>query len=294
MENQAMKDHGLGDQKASSRARADFASLKGSGKLETRRQLPRRRSYATDEAVSNAVKVVAASSSTSAWSIRRHVIKQDTVASSSGGGVGEVADGDEEIFLPALHRMMSRSEMFDEHLKQHPAKKDHLDRTAFFDVARVLSRTQEKSMRALDYNITDLLLEPKARLKSIISDLAGETDEATVLLKDLDLVYSTVQHLYPKLIGTTTNAPHNIALAVGDAAAEAGGGSYSTCSAVVRFFEERLPAAIGGQLGQQYGDIIGHSLEKVILYMGHALRCATETNPGAAGGGGGRRRDRDD
>lgn len=249
MENQAMIDHGLG--RGAARAREDFASLKGSGKLQPRRQLPSGRSHVTDQAIDNAVRDIAASSSTSAWSIRRHVIKQDTVAGSAGGGVGGVVGGDdEEIFLPALHRLMSKSEMFDEHVRLHPAKKEHLGRTVFFDVARRLSRTQEKSMRALDYNITDLLLEPKARLKSVISDLAGgESDEAAVLLRDLDLVYSTVQHLYPKLIGTTADAPHNIAFAVGDATAELGGGSCSICSAVVRFFEERLTAAVGGGAG---------------------------------------------
>ena len=87
--------------------------------------------------------------------------------------------------------MMSRSEMFDEHLKQYPDKKDHLDRSAFHGVAARLTRTQQTSMRALDYNITDLLLEPLARLKAITSDLGGESgeaaDEAAGLLKDLEL-----------------------------------------------------------------------------------------------------------
>ena len=45
-----------------------------------------------------------------------------------------------------------------------------------------------------------------------------------------------------------------------------------------------------GALGTQYGDIIGHSLEKVKLYMGHAVRCAAQQRQiqelqAAAGGG---------
>ena len=55
-----------------------------------------------------------------------------------------------------------------------------------------------------------------------------------------------------------------------------GSGGCGTCSAIVRFFELRLPEAFGGKLGECYGDIIGHSLGKVILFMGHALRCVAQ------------------
>lgn len=184
---------------------------------------------------------------------------------------GDAAENEEEIILPALRRMVSRSEMFEEHLKQHPDKKGLLDRSAFHGIATRLTRMQQKSMRALDYNITDLLLEP-----AIISDLGGESEDATALLKDLELVYSTVQHLYPKLVDTTTNAPHNIRFGVGDSSATPGGGSCSVCSTVIRFFEDRLPSSFGGRLGAEYDDIVKWSLEKVILYMGHIVRCAAQ------------------
>ena len=118
------------------------------------------------------------------------------------------------------------------------------------------------------------------RAKAITSDLGGESDEAADeaagLVKDLELVYSTVQHLYPKLVDTTTNAPHNISFGVGDSLVTPGGGSCSVCSTVIRFFEERLPSSFGGKLGGKYKDIVKWSLEKVILYMGHVVRCAAQ------------------
>jgi len=276
MENGALKIHGLGNEKAAARARADFASLKGSSALEGRKQRPSGKSHVPESTIDNAVNVLVGSCSTTAWSMRRHVIKGGSVASSAGGGGGKVGDGNEEIFLPALHRLMSKSEMFEEHLRQHPEKKGHLDRSAFFKVASRLSHTQERSLRALDYNITDLLHEPHERLKGVVADLGGESAEAMQLLEDLSLVYSTVQHLFPKLIGTTDAAPHNIKFAVGDESTSAGGGSCSTCSTIIRFFEGRLPEAVGGRVGSEHGEIVKHSLEKVLLYMGHSVRCAAQ------------------
>ena len=48
-------------------------------------------------------------------------------------------------------------------------------------------------MRALDYNITDLLYEPRDRIKGIIEDLStANNDFSHQLLKDIDLVYTTI------------------------------------------------------------------------------------------------------
>ena len=81
---------------------------------------------------------------------------------------------------------------------------------AFNRVATRVTRTQQKSMRTLDYNITDLLYEPRDRIKGIIEDLStSNNDSSQQLLKDIDLVYTTIQHIYPTLIGTTNLAPHN-------------------------------------------------------------------------------------
>ena len=59
MENSAMEWLGLGLEKAAAQARRDYGSLIRSGRLEKRRQLPRGKSHATDEAIDNAVKIIA-------------------------------------------------------------------------------------------------------------------------------------------------------------------------------------------------------------------------------------------
>ena len=276
MENQALFDHGIANPKAAAAARADYAALEGTGRLPRRKGKPRGKSHVSDDAVRNAVRSVLAGCSTTAWSMRTHVVAAESVRTSLSSSSEQLDDDEDEYLLPALHRLMSKAEMFEEHLRQFPNKADHLDRSSFYLVAARLSFTQARSLRALDYNITDLLHEPRARLKSVIMDLGSDEEEAGPLLKDLDLVYSAVQHLYPKLIGTTDNAQHNVRFGVGNGDAAVGSSGCSTVSAVVRFFEDRLPAAFGGKLGEHYGDIIHHSLEKVILYMGHALRCVAQ------------------
>ena len=71
MENSAMERHRFGGEKAAARARGDYESLIRSGRLEKRHLLPRGKSHATDEAIDNAVKIIAGASSTTAWSVRK-------------------------------------------------------------------------------------------------------------------------------------------------------------------------------------------------------------------------------
>ena len=132
-------------------------------------------------------------------------------------------------------------------------------------------------MRALDYNITDLLYEPRDRIKGIIEDLStADNDSSQQLLKDIDLVYTTIKHIYPTLIGTTNLAPHNLRFGIGNITERATIGVCEICATILRFFNERLPNEMDGKVGEYYADIIEHSLKKVLLYMGHSTRCVAQ------------------
>ena len=50
-------------------------------------------------------------------------------------------------------------------------------------------------------------------------------------------------------------------------------GICSLLETILQFFKEFLPNVIDGKIGENYSDIVEHSLEKVILYMGHSLHC---------------------
>jgi hypothetical protein len=116
------------------------------------------------------------------------------------------------------------------------------------------------------------------RLKGIITDLYENShfDACKSLLLHLNDVYAAVQHRFPKLIGTTEKAPHNMSYAVGNDNATCSEGTCEVCEVILRFFKERIPSAIDGRIGLYYSDIIDHCLEKVIIYMGHALRCRVQ------------------
>ena len=49
--------------------------------------------------------------------------------------------------------------MFNDLQKQYTNKDDHLNQSMFFELARRITHTEQKNLRALDYNITDLLHE---------------------------------------------------------------------------------------------------------------------------------------
>ena len=112
---------------------------------------------------------------------------------------------------------MSKWEMLHDYKIIYPDANQRIKSDAFNRVATRVTRTQQKSMRALDYNITDLLYEPYDLIKGIIEDLStADNDSSQQLLKDIDLVYTTIQHIHPTLIGTTNLAPHNLRFGIGN------------------------------------------------------------------------------
>ena len=92
-------------------------------------------------------------------------------------------------------------------------------------------------MRALDYNINDLLYEPRDCIKEIIEDLSTTDNYSSQqLLKYIDLVYTTIHHTYPTLIGTTNLAPHNLRFSIGNIAGRATIGVCEICARTLQFF----------------------------------------------------------
>ena len=111
MENQALANHRITTTKGAAAARVDFAALEQTGRLPRRKGNPRGKSHVSDEAVKNAVRTVLGACSTTAWTKRMHVVKPDCVRTSISSSSHELGEDDEKFLLPALHRLMSRSEM---------------------------------------------------------------------------------------------------------------------------------------------------------------------------------------
>lgn len=270
--------HGLvGSRRGISRARSDYKNIVLKGKVVDRRGKPRGKSYVSDTAIANSIKVIVENCSTTAWSLRCHIIRPGNVVRSKNN---TFYDGDEleTIYLPAFHRKVSRNEMYQKLISRHPNENDRLEVAAFYRVATRVTRTEEKSLRALDYNLTDLLYESEKRLKRIIVDLyeRSHPQDCTQLIKHLSDIYSAIQHNYPKLIGTSELSPYNIEFAIGHTDATSINGTCPFCETILQFFKERLPNAVDGKIGEHYSDIIDNCLHKAVLYMGHSLRCRVQ------------------
>ena len=102
----------------------------------------------------------------------------------------------------------------------------------------MVTKTQSKNLRAIDYHITDLLHEPKNRLKGIIIDLYDDCqgDICASLLTHIDQVYGAIQHQYPLLLGTSNISAHNIGFAIGNKGTKFEEGTCNMSEVVIRFF----------------------------------------------------------
>lgn len=237
---------------------------------------PRGRRVTTDLAIDNAISTIIGNCATAAWSTRTHIIRRNVVVDNKKTLV--IRDDDEQITVPAFHRTITRADMYQYHYKQFGFEGNYIKRTSFFALATLITRTENKSMRALDYNITDLLHEQNRRLSSIIKNLfdSSNKEECKKLIKLINDIYSTVQHQYPQAIGSTSKKSHNISFSVGNKDVDVHNGTCQYCDLILQFFKEYLPNAIDGSVGKYYSDIINYSFDKVFLFMGHALRCAAQ------------------
>ena len=90
-----------------------------------------------------------------------------------------------------------------------------LERKHFYVVACCLNRTQDRTIRALDCNITGVHHEPKERPSTIIESFSAPENLAVVKLLqiNLDILHNAVQHHCPLLVATSTAPQHDIKFA---------------------------------------------------------------------------------
>ena len=129
----------------------------------------------------------------------------------------------------------------------------------------------------MDCKIEDLLHEPKQRLVTTIDSFV--TPENVISVKrlqiNLDVLHNVVEHHYQLLVDKSTAPQHKIKLALGHVETT----SESKCSLYevkIRFFKEELTTALGVIINTHHDSIIEHSLHKVLLHVGHALRCKSQ------------------
>ena len=265
----------VGTRRTLNRARQDFKYILQNGEIESPRNKARGKSAVRDENISKVIDVIINCSSTTAWSTRNYMIKEDKIVRQNRVNSDITTDNVEIITLPSLHRKVSRAEMHYHLCNAYKQENRAISRGAFFNIAKIITKTQCKNQRAIDYHITDLLHEPQSRIKNITLDIYSTTspDMCKALVKEIDDIYAAAQHQYPLLIGTTDNPSHNMGFSIGNSSFSASDESCNLCYGMISFFKDRLPTAIDGKIGEFYSDIIEHSLQKLLLYLGHSMRC---------------------
>ena len=82
-----------------------------------------------------------------------------------------IGDDAKIVYLPNLHQNISRADIYDQLDILYPSSTDHIKETTFYNICKLITKTQSKNLRVIDSRITDLLHEPKNRLKGIIIGL---------------------------------------------------------------------------------------------------------------------------
>ena len=72
-----------------------------------------------------------------------------------------IGNNAEIVYLPALHRNISRVEIYDQLGILCLSRKDRIGETIFYKMCKLITKTQSKNLRAIGYHITDLLHEHK-------------------------------------------------------------------------------------------------------------------------------------
>ena len=92
-------------------------------------------------------------------------------------------NNDEFIHLTALHRKVSKAEMFD--YRKSSLENNALERTAFCSISRFLTRNEDRSLWAFDCSIKNLLHEPTQQLSTAIESFV--TPENSLSVKRLKI-----------------------------------------------------------------------------------------------------------
>jgi hypothetical protein len=168
------------------RGRADFQELQAYGRLHTPRYGLTRLS---EEVVERAVLFMLQRCAQAAWRKITHNLSRDIVLAPGE----DPLPVDEGVFtLPALLRSVGRPTKWLQYVDEFEAG-DRMGQTTFRKLISVLTRKEVVCLRALDYFLADLLLEPFERIKGILADLIlTDPREKQALLRDLDLVYKTL------------------------------------------------------------------------------------------------------
>jgi hypothetical protein len=105
--------------------------------------------------------------------------------------------------IPALSRRMSKASLWADHQIEHPDKRERLGEESFRVLMKSLSAKQDKSVNAVDYKISELVHENKARMQRLIRGEIPDLAVQKTLLLELDAVLSYIKSSFGQHVATT-------------------------------------------------------------------------------------------
>ena len=179
-----------------------------------------------------------------------------------------------KVILPYLSRVRNRASAFKAYCALYIDPFTRVSRTTFYQVMSFLTRTQVKSLRAIDYYITDLLHESMRRIIELINDVFGTNNaDGKKLITHLRTVYKAIQHSHRKWLSLKDDCqvPSSSArFALGHPEFTSAKEVDKNMLSIMRFFVVVLPNSHPDM--KKYDPIFEYSWEKAVLFMGHSMR----------------------
>eukprot|EP01047_Picozoa_sp_COSAG01_P043083 COSAG01_NODE_3805_length_5680_cov_7.949292_3_plen_692_part_00 len=152
--------------------------------------------------------------------------------------------------------------------------KRYVKKSSFFVVVKAITGKQEKSIKAVDYLVAELVNQNRERLERLIRNCVGEAALKKTLVSELRAVMTFVKSSFKGRIGTSLCPSHDMRWALGVAGSDVSDGTVidSESAAIFLWFEHQLKPKIPPQQHK----LIDDAVQKVRIFMGHCVRTAVQ------------------
>jgi hypothetical protein len=172
--------------------------------------------------------------------------------------------------VTCVSRKKTKSQMWREYLRSHPNRAQRVGKTSFMLVAGEVTGKQQKSVKAVDYLVSELIHQNRGRLERMVHGTC-EKDVAEIIIKEMRKVFTFAKSSFVRRVGSSSStcASHDTKFGLGiDSQSELGTVTDPETAAIFQWFDERLKAAVPAEQHK----LIDESTHKIRVFLGHALR----------------------
>eukprot|EP01045_Picozoa_sp_COSAG04_P016779 COSAG04_NODE_1432_length_6795_cov_3.370221_4_plen_1114_part_00 len=172
--------------------------------------------------------------------------------------------------IPCVSRRKNKSAMWRAYKAAYP-KDDRVQQSAFMNVVKHITGKESKSVKAVDYMVSDLLHQNRQRLERLVRlTLKDQPEEAKAIISEMRKIFTFVKSSYSGRIRSSECPSHCVewALNTGNATRASDAVTDEETLAIFQWFDLRLKPAVD----KKHHNLIDESVEKLTVFMGHAVR----------------------